>query len=230
MRNFCKFIPLVVFFMIVGCSRSNPRSQSPKFAHPIMHINVITADGRMSTGTAFVGVYRNRQFIITSTHVVYGAESIFICGNDGRILSKASGYFSPNLADISIIFPEKPIRFSHAYQLSSDQIPNGAPVLAIGYAHGGKKLLNVVGRFIAKIRIRLAARRSNFLMTNCKLFPGMSGGPLFYKNKVVAINTAKGFHRVDSVQDDNNKPEEKSLHISIKELLPTLDILMKIMK
>ena len=211
-------IAVLILFcgFIVGCSRSRK-------ANPIMHLSVISESDGVGFGTAFVGRYRNRDFIITAAHIVRNTDSILINDESGKILSSVSTYICPNSSDIAILFPDKNIEFSHSYKLYGGPIKDNYTLLSIGYAYGLNSLKYSCGRYVANTLINIGSCKSETIATTCELNPGMSGGPLFYKNKVVAINSAIVKPIGIRIAKDKKSLQLKGLHISIKELLPTLD-------
>jgi len=215
----------ILCILLVGCNKL--RIPKKNLIHPIIHVNAISSLGNIGTGTAFVGSYKNKKFIITAAHIVCGAEVIVLCGKNGKIICTVTNFINPNFVDIAILIPDQPIKFSHSYPLYVGKIKNDFPVMAIGYANG-TKIYQSIGRYIMDFKIKFGIKKSLILATTCQMYLGMSGGPLFYKNKVIAINTATSVQGIDSTyKKDSMILKKKGLHISIKELLPILDAIIK---
>ena len=140
-------------------------------------------------------IIRNDGFILTSLHVVRGADSIRVTLKDGRSFDGSvigRDTFS-DLATIKINASGLPtVRFGNA-----DKLRLGQWVMAIGnpYAYENSVsagLVSGLGREAKAFTQAFGARTGalRFIQTDVPLNPGSSGGPLFnLQGEVVGINS-----------------------------------------
>lgn len=142
---------------------------------------------REGAGSGFI--VDKRGIVLTNSHVVEGADQVFVVMQDGREIQATSWNFDPR-SDVAIV------RFSAQGDLpvlplgDSDQMQVGDWVLALGNPFG-------VGMSVTAGIISATGRgpgineREQYLQTDAAINPGNSGGPLInLYGEVVGINTA----------------------------------------
>ena len=149
-----------------------------------------------SLGSGFI--YSSNGYIITNHHVIAGADQIIVKLNDKRELdAKLIG--SDQSSDIALLKIKarnlKPVKIG-----KSENLKVGQWVLAIGSPFGFEStvtagIVSAIGRSLPNDNY------VPFIQTDVAINPGNSGGPLFYKDKVVGVNT-QGLHK-DSTEGMN---------------------------
>ena len=149
--------------------------------------NKLLRNGRSNQGVIGSGIIISDDgYIITNLHVINGKEVVEVELDDGQVYTATVvGYDQrSDLAVIKISAKEilRPIALSNS---ASVQI--GDQVIAIGNAFGlGKTftsgIISATGRDYGNPYLEL-------IQTDAAINHGNSGGPLFYKDKVVGVNT-----------------------------------------
>lgn len=142
---------------------------------------------REGAGSGFI--VDSRGIVMTNSHVVEGADQVFVVMQDGREFPADSWHNDPR-SDVAIV------RFTPKEDLvvlplgNSDQMQVGDWVLALGNPFG-------VGMSVTAGIISATGRgpgineREQYLQTDAAINPGNSGGPLVnLYGEVVGINTA----------------------------------------
>jgi len=131
-------------------------------------------------------------YILTNTHVVYGAKDITITFTDGSV-SKGNLIGSCRIHDMAVIKVERqglqPASFGN-----TDKLKVGMIVLAVGNPYGltgGPTVtLGVISALSRTIKTEYGVMRG-LIQTDAAINPGNSGGPLInLDGKVVGVNTA----------------------------------------
>ena len=130
--------------------------------------------------------------ILTTYHVVDGADKVIVTFADGRVLS-GTVVGGDDETDVAVVKVDgqgfRPAEFA-----DSDQLKVGQPVLAIGNPLGLPGGPTVTSGVISSLRRNLAFGPGDGLpviQTDAAVNPGNSGGPLVdLQGRVVAINTA----------------------------------------
>lgn len=130
--------------------------------------------------------------ILTTHHVVDGADKVIVTFGDGRVLS-GTVVGGDEETDIAVVRVEGS-GFRPADYADSDQLKLGQPVLAIGNPLGLPGGPTVTSGVISSLRRHLGRGPGDGLpviQTDAAVNPGNSGGPLVdLGGRVVAINTA----------------------------------------
>src|SRR5881398_3325601 len=130
--------------------------------------------------------------ILTTHHVVDGAEKVIVTFTDGRALS-GSVVGGDEETDIAVVRVDGK-GFHAADYANSDELKVGQPVLAIGNPLGLPDGPTVTSGVISSLRRNLSFGPGDGLpviQTDAAVNPGNSGGPLVdLQGRVVAINTA----------------------------------------
>lgn len=138
-------------------------------------------------------VIDSNGIILTAGHCVRDACEITITLNDGRRI-KATGYFYDEKYDVGFVkIPVKGI--SCVYIGNSNKLQHNTKVFAIGNS-GGIWDNNITKGLVYTVHfIRPAALRTNneFIMVAINVYPGNSGGGVYYHNKLIGIVSMGGF-------------------------------------
>ena len=137
-------------------------------------------------------VFDDAGHILTTHHVVDGAQKVIVTLADGRVLS-GTVVGGDDETDVAIVKVDgkgfRPAEFAN-----SDELKVGQPVLAIGNPLGLPGGPTVTSGVISSLRRNLAFGPGDGLpviQTDAAVNPGNSGGPLVdLRGRVVAINTA----------------------------------------
>ena len=137
-------------------------------------------------------VLDNKGHILTTNHVVEGAEKVIVTFDDGRVLSGTvvGGDEETDVAVVRVDGSTVP----PAEYANSDELKVGQPVLAIGNPLGLPGGPTVTSGVISSLRRHLGRGPGDGLpviQTDAAVNPGNSGGPLVdLRGRVVAINSA----------------------------------------
>jgi len=130
--------------------------------------------------------------ILTTHHVVDGAEKVIVTFSDGRVLS-GTVVGGDEETDIAVVRVDG-TDFRTADYADSDELKVGQPVLAIGNPLGLPGGPTVTSGVISSLRRHLGRGPGDGLpviQTDAAVNPGNSGGPLVdLLGRVIAINTA----------------------------------------
>ena len=140
------------------------------------------------------GFFISKDEIITNYHVIENATSIFVTDKykkrSSAVVIKKD--LKRDLALLKTNTSGKPVKFFEG------QLKQGEMVEALGHPKGRK--FSITKGWISAIRkessVYSATGKSDvlFIQTDAAINPGNSGGPLFYKDKVVGVNT-QGLHK-----------------------------------
>ncbi|WP_421900472.1 S1C family serine protease [Maridesulfovibrio sp.] len=146
------------------------------------------------------GFFVTDNIILTNHHVVEGHDLVEIkMHNNMEAFGKVMAVdLYRDLALVKINAHGKPVRF-----YTENKLPSGVTLEAIGHPKGFPFTITrgVFGAYRNMLTKNLPSRRVKvrYIQTDTAINKGNSGGPLFYKNKVVGVNTWK---RID--QDVDN--------------------------
>ena len=135
------------------------------------------------------GFYVSSNLILTNYHVIENSLNITIENINGkkssaRLIKKD---LSKDLALLKVNKRGKPVRFFNG------KLNQGTEVEALGHPRGlkfslSKGTVSAIRKY-ASTYDALGTPNVLFIQTDAAINPGNSGGPLFYKNKVVGVNT-----------------------------------------
>ncbi len=139
-------------------------------------------DIRKGTGFLVQGVdgSSDRIFVFTAAHVVMGANKIRVRFADGeqRTVDVLKIDRKKDIALLKFREGSEPDRPHNAVTLSSRELSDGEPVLAISGAFGFG--LSSSQGIVSAQNVNLSSRsRLNLIQTDAAINPGSSGGPLF---------------------------------------------------
>ena len=142
------------------------------------------------SGSLGSGFFVTDNIVITNMHVVEGSDYAEMKMHNGmetfgKVL--ATDPFR-DLALVKMSTRGKPVRF-----YNKNSIPSGVTLEAIGHPHGYQYTITR-GVFSAyrQLRSHMVAskdRKIRYIQTDAAINPGNSGGPLFYKDRLVGVNS-----------------------------------------
>jgi S1-C subfamily serine protease len=137
-------------------------------------------------------VLDDKGHILTTHHVIDGAEKVIVTFADGRVLS-GTVVGGDEETDIAVVRVEGK-DFRPADYANSDELKVGQPVLAIGNPLGLPGGPTVTSGVVSSLRRHLGRGPGDgipVIQTDAAVNPGNSGGPLVdLRGRVVAINQA----------------------------------------
>ena len=135
------------------------------------------------------GFYVSSNLILTNFHVVENSLNITVESINGKKSSATliKKDLSKDLALLKVNKRGKPVKFFNG------QLEQGSEVEALGHPRGlkfslSKGTVSAIRKYASTYDV-LATPNVLFIQTDAAINPGNSGGPLFYKNKVVGVNT-----------------------------------------
>ena len=147
------------------------------------------------------GFFISEDEILTNYHVIEGASTISVTNNNkeksSAVVIKTD--LKRDLALLKTNMTGKPVIFF------KDQLKQGEMVEALGHPKGRK--FSLTKGWISAVRKESSVYSATgqndvlFIQTDAAINSGNSGGPLFYKDKVVGVNT-QGLHK-DSTEGMN---------------------------
>jgi S1-C subfamily serine protease len=196
--------PSVVAMANTGSS-AEPATRQVAFAQRPPVSDVTALDDRMQSvvvvlnpkGSIGAGFYVDTNDILTNYHVVEGASTVELRGLDGqlftgRVVRKDIG------VDLALLRVERtgiPVQFSQSI------IKAGDTVDAIGHPKG--LYFSVSRAIVSAVRqmkgvLAQGGDKALVVQTDAQINPGNSGGPLFFKDRVIGVNTLK-FRGADGI-------------------------------
>jgi serine protease Do len=128
--------------------------------------------------------------ILTNYHVVEGASTIELRSLDGQLFTGrvAKKDIGIDLALIKVDRAGPPTQFSQSILKAGDTVE------AIGHPKG--LFFSVSRGIVSAVRqmkgmLAQGGERALVIQTDASMNPGNSGGPLFFKDRVVGVNTIK---------------------------------------
>ncbi len=143
---------------------------------------------RRSLGSGFFFDYNGKQYILTNTHVIAGAQELTVRMTNGEEFRARKLGASP--ADLAVIEPVRGPANPPTLPLGdSDRIPVGAWVVAVGSPFGFDNTVTV-GVVSRKGYTQIGQNQSRYLIqTDAAINEGNSGGPLIdIAGKVIGVN------------------------------------------
>ena len=137
------------------------------------------------------GYYVRDDLVLTNYHVIEGTKYVEMKLFDGQeTFGKVFAHdIRLDLALIKVQSRGNPVTFYNRADL-----PLGETVEAIGHPSGLEFSISrgvVSGLRMIESRYMQGGNKVRFIQTDVAINPGNSGGPLFYKDKVVGVNTQK---------------------------------------
>jgi len=138
------------------------------------------------------GFFIDSQHILTCSHVVNNSKNIYI-EIPGITNTKYQGeiiYICPNF-DIALI---RILNYKSKHFLNlgdSDKLIEGENVFVVGYPISTSQKMENPENNLKYTTGIISGQQSGFIQTDSAINPGNSGGPLFYKDKVIGINSQK---------------------------------------
>ena len=142
---------------------------------------------RKGQGTGFF--INNKGLILTCAHVVDAAKNIYIeipNISSQKYLCKII-YICPEF-DIALIQTNEIFNKHYLKLGNSDTLGSSNNVFAVGFP---KNFSRINVNNIKYTEGIISGQQSGLIQTDTAINPGNSGGPLFYKNKVIGINSQK---------------------------------------
>ena len=143
------------------------------------------------------GFFVSKDEILTNYHVIENASTITVTNKANKRSSAVviKKDLKRDLALLKTNFVGKPVTFFDG------QLKQGELVEALGHPKGRK--FSLTKGWISAIRMESSVYSVTdtgkvlFIQTDAAINPGNSGGPLFYKDKVVGVNT-QGLNKEDT--------------------------------
>ena len=135
------------------------------------------------------GFYVSSNLILTNYHVVENSLNITVENINGKKTS--AKLIKKDLSkDLALLKVNKRGR---AVKFYNGKLKQGIEVEALGHPRGlkfslSKGTVSAIRKYASTYDV-LGTPNVLFIQTDAAINPGNSGGPLFYKNKVVGVNT-----------------------------------------
>lgn len=160
--------------LLAGISLPTAAQQEQPLASPAQSVVQILAKSECTTSQQGSGVLVEPGIVLTSLHVVEGAENVKIV-KDGKIYYSSAHILAPELDLCLLRVPALPGR--PTLRANEDAIKVGVKVTAIGFP-GGSGLTETSGIITEQWHFR----GSNLIQSNASVWHGNSGGGLFTKD------------------------------------------------
>ncbi len=142
-------------------------------------------------GTGFV-VSSNERLVLTNCHVIEGPASVAV-QFEGQDPMPAEVVAANSKLDLALLHvtPAPGQRFPRAVSFSRDEVRRGQEVSALGYPLGNPSIILTSGEVNGE-------NAEGFLMVDCRVNPGNSGGPLCDDaGRVIGVVTAKSLNSAE---------------------------------
>lgn len=158
----------------------------------VMGINWFLEPIAQEGGSGSGSIIDSRGYVVTNTHVVAGANKIFISLSDGTQY-EAQLVGTDTASDIAVLKFSPPMALKTIKFGDSSTLKVGQKVIAIGNPFGFERTLTtgVVSSLGRPIQTDRNTIIRNMIQTDTAINPGNSGGPLFDSSgKMVGITTS----------------------------------------
>lgn len=208
-------ITLLLLFISPACQQGKGLSPEEYRRKAVLQMRA-ACDGRgISRGSGILIRYRGHDLVLTAAHVVMHSSFVWII-NDKNELSpiRIRRVILPGFHDVAILIVDHvPANHPRVQLYTGDIPPAGSRLIAMGYEQGDKfKEMTCILKAI--LRGPIGGDTGVGVLTDADLIPGMSGGPLFWNGKVIALHT--------SIARAPNG-EKIALHAYIKSTIKLLD-------